>query len=347
MTQEQLDKLSIFQLRELARRMGVDSPTSKRKSELVENILDISNGNASPHFSKSKQGRPPKNAGFNFIEILMPNTSVQTRAPFVLSQGTYSNTELDEVEGFVELTDGLRGYVWQYKDYGFSCYFLPAKFISDFNLKMGDKIVGKVGFKDGQLMINAVVRINGAQAAKVEVRQDYNKIKHNMQTPTIENRKKLNLHHGANYYFTGDNNNFNTEKIIELLNLCDADIKIYINCSIAAKNEGYLDKLNSDVNLFTSRITDEEETAQKIVVLATEYAKRGLENGKKVIIAVDDIFGVMSVCPDDESVVNNLLSVTKNGENGGAISIFAVYKDDKYSKKFVKLADEILSLNNM
>ncbi len=69
MTEEQLDKLSIFQLRELARKMGVDSPTSKRKGELITQILDISNGNSSPHFAKSKQGRPPKDTGLNFVDI--------------------------------------------------------------------------------------------------------------------------------------------------------------------------------------------------------------------------------------------------------------------------------------
>ncbi|MCQ2564441.1 MAG: hypothetical protein MJ152_01080, partial [Clostridia bacterium] len=61
MTREELNELSIFALRELARRAGVASPTSKKKEELIVGILDITEGRAMPNIAKTKQGRPPKN----------------------------------------------------------------------------------------------------------------------------------------------------------------------------------------------------------------------------------------------------------------------------------------------
>ncbi len=343
MTEDQLDKLSIFQLRELARRMGVFSPTSKRKGELIESIMDISNGNASPHFSKTKQGRPPKNAGFNFVDVLMPETTSQ---PFVLSQGDFG--KISQVEGVVEISNGLNGFVWQFKDNRYNCIFLPAKLISEYNLKMGDKICGKVMYKDGQLSVSQLTKINGGRLARQLNVPAYDAIKHDVNTQKIEmDGINLDVKHGENCYFVGDNNNTNTTHLIDVLNACKADRKIYINCSIAAKNEGYLDAINNDTDLFVSRITDTEETAKKIIALACAYAKRGLESKQKVIIAVDDIFGVMSVCADDELVAGNLLSLTKNGENGGAITILAVYKDDKYSKRYEKLADHIIDFKNI
>ena len=74
MTEEQLNELSIFALRELARRTGVYAPTSKKKSELIKNIIEISEGKKEPYIAKTKQGRPPKDVGYSFADILMPKS---------------------------------------------------------------------------------------------------------------------------------------------------------------------------------------------------------------------------------------------------------------------------------
>ena len=62
-TAKQLDDLSIFALRDLARECGHNSPTNKKKSELVEFILgckgeNVVNGEEETH--KKRRGRPPK-----------------------------------------------------------------------------------------------------------------------------------------------------------------------------------------------------------------------------------------------------------------------------------------------
>lgn len=74
MTEQQLNELSIFALRELARRTGVYAPTSKKKGELIREIIDISEGKKQPHIAKTKQGRPPKDIGYSFDDILMPKS---------------------------------------------------------------------------------------------------------------------------------------------------------------------------------------------------------------------------------------------------------------------------------
>lgn len=54
--------LSIFELRNYARNVGVKSATNKKKSELIDLIIKIENGEIEPHnnFCGGK-GRPPKN----------------------------------------------------------------------------------------------------------------------------------------------------------------------------------------------------------------------------------------------------------------------------------------------
>ena len=59
--ENKLYDLNIYALRELGRRVGVNSPTSKKKDELIKDILSIQSGEKEPVQQKTKQGRPPKN----------------------------------------------------------------------------------------------------------------------------------------------------------------------------------------------------------------------------------------------------------------------------------------------
>ena len=53
---------SIFDLRNMARDMGVNSPTILKKEELIAKMLKIIKGEEKPQMPKSRQGRPPKKA---------------------------------------------------------------------------------------------------------------------------------------------------------------------------------------------------------------------------------------------------------------------------------------------
>ena len=65
-TAEQLDNMSIFELRNLARRLGHNSPTDKRKSELVKYILECEDIPETDEVKPVKRrGRPPKSAQIN------------------------------------------------------------------------------------------------------------------------------------------------------------------------------------------------------------------------------------------------------------------------------------------
>lgn len=63
MTIEELKMLSVYELRMLARAMGVRSPTSKSSEQMINEIIAIENGKLEPF--KTKKGRPPKSKGTN------------------------------------------------------------------------------------------------------------------------------------------------------------------------------------------------------------------------------------------------------------------------------------------
>ena len=56
---EELNAFNLHSLRILARNFGVKSPSSLKKSVLVDEILNIQNGIKNPYFS-NKKGRPVK-----------------------------------------------------------------------------------------------------------------------------------------------------------------------------------------------------------------------------------------------------------------------------------------------
>ena len=57
MTKNELSKKSLYELRILGRNLGVKSVSTLKKSDLIQNILDISNGNKQPIFNN--RGRKP------------------------------------------------------------------------------------------------------------------------------------------------------------------------------------------------------------------------------------------------------------------------------------------------
>ena len=72
-----LQQLRIHELRDLARKMGVNAPTSKKKEEIIDEIVKIMNGESVPFSSHTKKGRPARTNSDNFdvVDFILPNQS--------------------------------------------------------------------------------------------------------------------------------------------------------------------------------------------------------------------------------------------------------------------------------
>ena len=193
-----------------------------------------------------------------------------------------------------------------------------------------------------------IFKINDCPVAKLsENRNDFETFTHILPNKQIEQLDKLvknfNILHGENVYFYGSNNNKNTASILKFLSTCNADKKIYINVTVAEKNKPYL--LNYDnIEMFTAEIMDNPETARRIVTQAIERAKRIMESGETVIVAIDDVLSVSCVDENNLNLTKSILSLTKNSQQG-AISIFAVMSSEKHLSIFEKLADKRINID--
>lgn len=63
------EDLNIYELRDIARKIGVKNPTTKKRDVLVKEIEQIKRGELQPYFSTTKQGRPAKNLNLKIVDL--------------------------------------------------------------------------------------------------------------------------------------------------------------------------------------------------------------------------------------------------------------------------------------
>ena len=346
MTEQQLNEYSIYMLREVARSVGVESPTSKKKQQLINEILEITEGKRAPK-EKTKQGRPPKNFGYSFVDMLGQPQS--TNIFFMQEQQKSNSQEGDIVSGYVEQVNPNTAYLWVKNDTEYSCYFIPVQMFAKLNLKYGDLLNVELGVGEEKMMVKEILSVNGTPIKKYDgKRKDFEKIAHILPNKKISFLNSVGNEIGSMFgesiYLYGNNNNQNTETIIQLINNCTETKKIYINLSIAEKNKHFLNSIEG-AELFITNIMEGTDRARKIISLAIERAKRICENGDNVVLFVDDVISLWSIDEASHTLVKKLMSLTRNGGKKGSISLFAIMSGDNELKVFEKLADKRIILN--
>ena len=70
-----LEDLSIYELRDVARNVGVQSPSSKKKDVLIQSVKDIISGKQKPHVKTSNKGRPARSIAqmSTIFDVMMPS----------------------------------------------------------------------------------------------------------------------------------------------------------------------------------------------------------------------------------------------------------------------------------
>lgn len=351
MDREQLNGHSIFALREFARRTGVSSPTSKSKETLIQEILDISEGRKAPKISKTRQGRPPKNYGYPIVDMFI-NGKAQTVSQTILEQHKVPyvyETESHSVTGYAEVINPLQTLLWELTGGGLVCYYIPNSMSAEYSIKSGDLISAELGIGEKSNQVKEIYCINNIPLKKhSKERLDYYKIPAvranknvQFQNPTYAN---FNIKYGEAAFIYGVNNAEVSTSVINLINDCLADAKLYINVSIVEKNKYLLEDVSGTEN-FTVNMVEDAQVAKKVITLATERMKRLLEKGNNVVVAIDDVKTLLSV-EDCLSITKVLMSLAKTCEKGSVTLIAAVGESGSIFEKLadcrIKAAEELV-----
>jgi len=349
MTQEQLNEYSIFTLREIARRAGVESPTSKKKAELIKEIMEITEGKREPRSTKSKQGRPPKNFGYSFIDVFNPEKSVlnnqSTKIVFNQEKTDFVVEENRVVTGYIEQVNANTAFLWVKNNLEYSCYLVSNFLVNKYVLKSGDLVCSKLGTGDEKMMVKEILSINACPINKyTNKRKDYSEFNHTESNKYVKfNFSQFGnvVKYGENLFLYGTNTGKMSGALKDMVSSCGEDRKIYINLSITEKNKSNLSQIEN-AECFVAQFTESIEKSKKLISIALERAKRLFEKGENVVIFIDDVLSLCSIDLPEQTAVKNLMSISKNALKGGSISIVAIMNNKPELNVFERLADNKL-----
>jgi transcription termination factor Rho len=182
---EYLEKMGIYDLRNLGREVGVKSPTSKAKKEIIEEIIQIKTGLKEPA-PKSKKGAPPKT---NFmmnklsIEALENKDDSPEKMPYGQKQQIEETVQVNDhavsydsklVGGIIEAHQN--GYAFlrsnNYEPSKDDIY-VSLQMMRSFKLMRGDQISGyaKCLRENGSPALTEIISINDLPPEKTKVRK--------------------------------------------------------------------------------------------------------------------------------------------------------------------------------
>ena len=175
---EELLKLYLPYLRAIGRKIGVKSPASLKKEELVDNILKINSGEIAPEFPTGK-GAPPKveyeDVSKFFEEESKPYPQAKGKNYLWLND---SGVTPDKwvVEGVFEQTAPAYGFL-RADDYENSKedVYVPKEIIKKCNIRNGDKVKAevKVIYKGESAAVQKVLSINDLEVERFSDRADF------------------------------------------------------------------------------------------------------------------------------------------------------------------------------
>lgn len=156
-SKEALQNLGIYELRNVARQVGVYSPTKYKKEILVDKILAIMQGQEHPYVKKTNQGRPAKQiAGIDEImNIFVPKIEKKSVyqqqiekyrlfGPSFMQEMNFTPENFSKCSGFVKLLPENYAVIFKhgYFENNQNSYYLTPQILNDTNVKMGDVVEG-------------------------------------------------------------------------------------------------------------------------------------------------------------------------------------------------------------
>ena len=171
-TEQELSRMSIFQLRDTARQIGVASPTSKKKEELIKVYLAISTGKAQPA-AKTRRGRPPKQKVENpaaerkaeEMAVAHQDAEQPSGEKHVANiEELLKSDDCDRKSGVLDILSEGYGFLRAENcEYGNKDAYVSAKLIRGMGLRAGDMVVGvaKKNAENRPPAIIAVESVNG------------------------------------------------------------------------------------------------------------------------------------------------------------------------------------------
>ena len=174
---QRLDAISIYDIRQIAREVGVPKPTEGKKERLLSYIVDIASGEKDPEKRSSKGARPKSTAYDRSLvsdilrcrEIcLLGEEAEKESAPFIMTVSSGYDPLDFKGEGLLEKS-GDKWFIRALDDGGQLIeVVVHDKFVNDYYLREGDVVCGQCKRKTLEELAGlvSIYSVNGASASK-------------------------------------------------------------------------------------------------------------------------------------------------------------------------------------
>lgn len=309
-TQEFLKELGIYELRELARQVGVESPTTKKRSELCDNILKIYSGEIQPANSNPNKGRPPKSVSrvLSIVQEVFPKELATLKTPKKQEEISFSNilkfsqnqlagiilNDERAVEGYVKIYMG-KFYLLNKEVYPFNStkvIYIPNNFIDELSLREGDKIEGFANLikNDEECGILAQINlINGNEIAKhIAIRQNLDtNIAFKTDKPINIFNQKINK--GSRILTIFSSSQSASEFLIDKIDNDESNTKfIFVGADLAPEDLFFIQS-RQKINKFLTGFGQDLQLISKNIDNALNYAETLLKDGNEIIFVIFDV----------------------------------------------------------
>lgn len=369
-------ELGIFELRGLGRELGIVSPTTRKRDELVSLILDkLTVGvQTTPEQSKNKKGRPCKQLkNLDEIMSIMTGATEENRSIITATKRIRPYNEIitfaqetpifnmamsekfENFEGVLRISAKV-GYFLDRKNA--RKIFVPLDMIEENKLKMGDylQVVAKMINLSEQYIVSKIVKINFVKAEDYQLESEAEK--QPMISFNAFNYGDFQLFRGRRSIICYKNHLFEDPRFVTFAEKMIADGFKFVMLGL---NTGFEDaimfsNIEGGINLCTGYGTDYQIGLDKVVDTIS-LVSRLVERGEKVVLFVSDILEIMNsldLCFDGknnilghtaEAVVigQKLISLGKAFKDGSEVSVVMTYRDLNSDDQF--LINEIFKVS--
>jgi hypothetical protein len=370
-----LKSLGVYELRELARSIGVESPTTKKRKQLEQEIIKISKGELEPKINTSRKGRPPKSIKKveGVLDVFVPkellaitlNRKVDNKLESLirLSSNEIVSNEVTEISGYLRKT--ISGYHY------FRNRLNPEEFVSvpnihieNFSLIEGDRIAALCKKQQNENYYNLVeiTKVNKEEPSK-EKRELLNI--DNIVLSETEVKGFEGVHEGQSVFLITEDLKSGIEKIKNALSSLSEEYHIvFLAPSVSTYTKLLIEK-DFNAELIYSIIEDHPAYVYDNVINAGKHVDVLLKENKKVVAVVFDMFTIINSIKnffvlenqkhtaqeDIEAVriVRKIFNYGKALESGASITTFghclvSETEDLLFKNAFAKLADKTFYL---
>ena len=315
---EILNTLGIYELRELARSIGVSSPTTKKREQLCTEILDISSGAVKVEAKQNKKGRPPKTITkiTTMVKDYIPPEILKLQKP--IERESYSNILMlaqnpsiygqinsnvnKQIFGYLDSING-HFYLNNLKNnelFKFITFYVPDEIISKYNLREGDKVLayGKISDNYDCGILEEVLKINDVDVSNWNSKRKVYDISA-FDIPSVDTGvfgKNIKKGERTISYFQNDEDAI-LAIVKEIENLSrnnNLDEKLVFVGIELAPEVIYYGRLNKNLETFATTYYNNLDESYNAIINAINFCNSTLKEGKSVRMFIFDIMGLVT-----------------------------------------------------